>query len=68
MAVTELLTQNSDVLNTQLSRFASNAIELNLATYPLDLQTKSPLFHVPDGAWQSQFAAEVKEKLKTLDI
>jgi hypothetical protein len=41
---------------------------LNLATYPLELQTKSPLFHVPDGAWQSQFAAEVKEKLKTLDI
>jgi hypothetical protein len=68
IAVTELLTRNSDIVNTQFSRFESHALNLNLATYPLELQTKSPLFHVPDGAWQSQFAAEVKEKLKTLDI
>lgn len=69
MAVTELLIQHSDVVNTQLSRFALHAIELNLAMYPLELQKDfDPLFHVPDPGWQSRFANEVKEKLKTLDI
>jgi hypothetical protein len=69
MAVTELLIQHSDVVNTQLSRFAFHAIELNLATYPLELQTNfNPLFHVPDPDWQSRFANEVITKLKTLDI
>jgi hypothetical protein len=69
MAVTELLIQHSDVVNTQLSRFALHEIELNLATYPLELQTNfNPLFHVPDPDWQSRFANEVITKLKTLDI
>jgi len=65
---TKLLAQHSDLVKDQLSRFSSHALVNNLATYPLELQTKSPLFHVPDRAWQSQFAAEVDEKLKTLDI
>jgi len=69
MADTELLIQHSDVVNTQLSRFALHAIELNLAAYPLELQTNfNPLFHVPDPDWQSRFANEVITKLKTLDI
>jgi hypothetical protein len=65
----ELLTQYSNIVNAQLARFSSHALDLNLATYPLHLQTlSSPLFHVPDHSWQSQFASEVNEKLKTLDI
>lgn len=66
--VTELLLHHSDLVNTQLARFSSHALVNNLAMYPLDLQTHSPVFHVPDPVWQSQFAAEVNEKLKTLDI
>lgn len=65
---TELLTQHSDLVNNELVRFSSHALVNNLATYPLDLQTTAPVFHVPDSNWQSQFAAEVDEKLKTLDI
>jgi hypothetical protein len=69
MAVTELLIQHSDVVKDQLSRFASHAIGLNLATYPLELQKAfDPLFHVQDPDWQSRFANEVITKLKILDI
>lgn len=65
---TKLSKQHGIVVNDQLARFSSHALDLNLATYPSSLQTQSPVFHVPDRLWQSQFAAEVNEKLKTLDI
>lgn len=68
MPTTKLSKQHGNVVNDQLARFSSHALDLNLATYPLSLQTSSPVFHVPDRLWQSQFAAEVNEKLKTLDI
>ena len=64
----KLLPLHSHMLKDQLDRFSSHALDLNLATYPLNLQTSSPVFHVPDFKWQRQFAAEIDEKLKTLDI
>jgi hypothetical protein len=67
--VTELLLQHSNLVNAQMARFSSHALVNNLATYPLELQTLfDPLFHVPDPAWQSNFANEVITKLKMLDI
>ena len=60
--------QYADLLTAQLARFSSHALVNNLALYPLDLQTSAPIYHVPDHHWQNQFAAEVDEKLKTLDI
>ena len=68
MPTTKLSKQHSNVVKGQLSRFSSHALVKNLATYPLELQTQSPVFHVLDHLWQSEFAAEVNEKLKTLDI
>ena len=64
----KLLTQYSDIVKDYLSRFALHSLDLNLATYPPDLLTTSPLFHVPDPNWQRRFADEVTTKLKTLDI
>jgi hypothetical protein len=51
----------------QFSQFDKHKIDFNLATYPPDLQTSSPQFHVPDINWQQKFAAEVTTKLKTID-
>lgn len=66
--VTEPLVQYNDLVTAQLARFSSHALVKNLASYPLDLQTAAPIYHVPDHHWQNQFASEVDEKLKTLDI
>lgn len=65
----QLIQHHKEFVTVQLDQFKSCAIDLNLATYPLELQTNfDPLFHVPDPAWQSNFANEVITKLKMLDI
>ena len=65
----QLIQHHKEFVTGQLDQFKSHAIDLNLAMYPLELQTNfDPLFHVPDPAWQSNFANEVITKLKMLDI
>jgi hypothetical protein len=65
----KLIQLYKEFITEQLDQFKSHAIDLNLATYPLELQTPfNPLFHVPDPVWQSGFANEVITKFKTLDI
>jgi hypothetical protein len=67
--IEEFMPTNKKFLLEQLDQFKSHAIDLNLATYPMELQKSfDPLFHVPDPVWQSGFANEVITKLKTLDI
>lgn len=64
-----LIQHYKEFITGQLDQFKSHAIDLNLATYPMELQQPfDPLFHVPDSVWQSGFANEVITKLKMLDI
>ena len=66
---TPALTDNNTVTNAEIAQFDKHKLDLNLSTYPQELQqVQSPIFHVPDPIWQSGFANEVMTKLKTLDI
>jgi hypothetical protein len=66
---TPALTDNNTVANAEIAQFDKHKIDLNLSSYPDELQHRtSPIFHVPDPVWQSGFANEVMTKLKTLDI
>jgi hypothetical protein len=66
---TPALTDNNTVANAEIAQFNKHKLDLNLSTYPQELQqVQSPIFHVPDPVWQSGFANEVMTKLKTLDI
>jgi hypothetical protein len=62
--VTPTLDNNITVVNAEIAQFNKHNIDLNLSTYPVELQTQVPVFHVPDPVWQSRFANEVMTKLK----
>jgi hypothetical protein len=67
--VTPILTDNITVVNAEIAQFDKHNMNLNLSTYPDELQHRvSPAFHILDPDWQSGFASEVMTKLKTLDI
>jgi hypothetical protein len=67
--VTPALTNNITVVNAEIAQFDKHNMNLNLSTYPDELQHRvSPAFHILDPNWQSGFASEVMTKLKTLDI
>jgi hypothetical protein len=66
---TAALVDNDTVTNAEIAQFDKHKLGLNLATYTWELQQRqSPIFHVPDPVWQSEFANEVMTKLKMLDI
>jgi hypothetical protein len=66
---TPALIDNNTVVNAEIAQFKEHELRPNLATYPEKLQqVQSPVFHVPDPAWQIEFATDVKTKLKMLDI
>jgi hypothetical protein len=66
---TPALTNNITMVNAEIAQFDKHNMNLNLSTYPDELQHRvSPAFHVLDPVWQSGFANEVMTKLKTLDI